>query len=80
RQKEIENLIRRAREMKPDIEAGWNVLLKKIPPEYQPILRQRMDEYKNTLIKKILSRTGIKTVVTEIQNYHAGLEQDVDYD
>ncbi|MCX7193110.1 MAG: hypothetical protein NTY60_05725, partial [Proteobacteria bacterium] len=46
RQKEIENLIRRAREMKPDIEAGWNVLLKKIPPEYQPILRQRMDEYK----------------------------------
>jgi hypothetical protein len=80
RQKEIENLIRRAREMKPDIEAGWNIFLEKVPPEYRPILRTRMDEYKHTLIKKILSKTSIKTIVTEIQNFHAGMEQEVDYD
>jgi hypothetical protein len=79
-QKEIENLIRHAREIRPDVEAGWRVLLEKIPAEYQPILRTRMDEYKNGIVKKILSRTSIRTVVTEIQNYHAGIEQDVDYD
>lgn len=79
-QKDIERLIRGARETKPDIEAGWHALLAKTPPEYQPILRMRMDEYKNTLIKKILSKTAIKTLVTEIQNFHAGMEQDVEYD
>lgn len=79
-QKEIESLVRRAREATPDVEAGWSALLNKIPPEYRPIMRQRMDEYRNTLIRKILSKTGIKTIVTEIQNFHAGIEQDVDYD
>lgn len=80
RQKDIENLIRSIRKQRPDIEAGWNEFLKKIPPEYQPILIARMAEYRNTLVKKILSKTAIKTIVTEIQNYHAGIEQDVDYD
>lgn len=79
-QKEIENLIRRARETPPDIEAGWRKLLDKVPPEYQPVLRSHMDEYKNTIVKKILSKTKIKTVVTEIQDCYAGTEQDVDYD
>ena len=78
-QKEIENLINRAREAKPDIDAGWNKLLKKIPAEYQPILRERMDEHRNTIVKKILSRTNIKTVLAEIQDYYAGNELDVEY-
>ncbi|MFA6921649.1 MAG: hypothetical protein WC216_07370 [Gallionella sp.] len=78
-QKDIENLIRRVRATPPDIEAAWHALLQKIPPEYQPVVVARMDEYRGTVIKKILSRTGIKSVVTEIQNYHAGIEQDVDY-
>ena len=78
-QKEIENLINRAREAKPDIDAGWNKLLKKIPAEYQPILRERMDEHRNTIVKKILSRTKIKTVLAEIQDYYAGNELDVEY-
>jgi len=79
-QKEIENLIQRVRETPPDIDAGWNALLKKIPPEHQPILRECMDEYKNTIIKKILSKTRIKIVITELQNSYAGSELDVDYD
>lgn len=79
-QKAIETLIRRARTARPDIEAGWRAFLQTIPPEYQPVLVTRMDEYRNTIIKKILSKTGIRAVVTEIQNFHAGMEQNVDYD
>ncbi len=78
-QKDIETLIGRAREAQPDVEAGWNKLLKNIPAEYHPLLRERMDEYKNTIIKKILSKTKIKTVVTEIQDFYAGNELDVEY-
>lgn len=79
-QKDIENLVKRCRETAPDIETNWNRFLQTIPPEFQPILRQRMDEYRNTIVKKILSKTRIKTVVTELQDFYAGNEQDVDYD
>lgn len=78
-QKEIEHLIRRVREEKPDIEAGWNALLTKIPAEYRPVLAARIDEYRGTIVKKILSKTKLKTVVAEIQDFYAGIEQDVDY-
>lgn len=79
-QKDIENLIRTARAKSCDPELGWLALLQKTPDEFKFILRTRMDEYKGGIVKKILSKTAIKTVVTEIQNYHAGIEQDVDYD
>ena len=79
-QHEIENLIQRVRETPPDIEAGWKEFLKKIPPQYHPILRKYMDEYKKTIVKKIMSKTRIKTVITEIQNFYACSELDVDYD
>lgn len=78
-QKDIENLVRRVRQFPPDVEAGWNALLKKVPVEYHSIITSRMDEYRGTIVKKILSRASIRKVVTEIQNYHAGIEQDVDY-
>jgi hypothetical protein len=78
-QKEIEKLINRARESKPDFEAGWTKFLKNIPPEYQVILRQRMDELRGTIIKRILAKTKINTVIAEIQDYYAGNELEVDY-
>jgi len=78
-QKEIESLILQARAMQPDIEAGWNEFLKKVPPEYRPILLERIDAYRNTIVNKILSKIKLKTVVTEIQNYYAGSELDIDY-
>jgi len=78
-QKEIENLIQRARETRPDIDANWNAWLKKIPAEYHPLLRARMDEYRNTIVKKILSKTRSKTILTEMQDYYAGNELDIDY-
>jgi hypothetical protein len=79
RQKEIESLIERARDTRPDIEANWDSFLKKIPPEYQPLLRERMDDLRGTIIKKILSKTRIKTVLTEVQDHYAGSEQDIEY-
>lgn len=78
-QKDIENLVRSVREKKPDIEANWSAWLEKIPPQYRDLVAARVDEYRGTIVKKILSRAALKTVVTEIQNYHAGIEQDVDY-
>lgn len=78
-QKDIESLIKRAREAQPDVEAGWGKLLKIIPPEYQPVLRERMDEYKDVIVKKLLSKSKAKTVITEIQDYYAGNELDIEY-
>jgi hypothetical protein len=78
-QREIESLINRVRESRPDVEANWNDFLKKIPPEFQPLLRERMEELKGTIVKKILGKTRIKTVLTELQDQYAGSEQDIDY-
>lgn len=78
-QKDIENLIRRARATQPDVDAGWQQLLKIIPPEYQPLLIGRMNELRDTIIKKILSKAKIKTIVSEIQDYYAGNELEVEY-
>lgn len=78
-QRELENLINRARETGPDVEANWNDFLKKIPPEFQPLLRERMEDLRGTIVKKILSKTRIKTVLTELQDHYAGSEQDIDY-
>jgi len=79
-QHDIETLIRGVRATQPDIEAGWNALLKKVPPQYHTILRERMDQYRNTIVKKIQSKTRMKNVITELQNFYACSEQDVDYD
>ncbi|MDO8989022.1 MAG: hypothetical protein Q7U91_05250 [Sideroxyarcus sp.] len=79
RQRETESLIERVRATPPDVEANWNEFLKKIPAEFQPVLRQRMEELRGTLVKKILSKSRIKTVLTEFQDHYAGSEQDIDY-
>lgn len=79
-QKEIEHLIQHVRAIPPDMDAGWNALLKKVPSTYHPTLRGCMDAYRNTIIKKILSKTKIKTILTELQNAYTGSEMDVDYD
>jgi hypothetical protein len=80
RQKDLETLIQGVREIRPDIDAGWDALLKKVPSTYHPVLRKCMDEYRNTIVKKIQSDTAIKTVITELQNSYVGSEMDVDYD
>ncbi|HEY8888592.1 MAG TPA: hypothetical protein VIM35_08885, partial [Gallionella sp.] len=79
-QRDLETLVRGVRETTPDIETGWNALLKKTPPHFHPILRERMDEYRNTIVRKIQSKTGIKTVITELMNFYGCSELEVDYD
>jgi len=79
-QKEIEHLVQNVRTIPPDIDTGWNALLKKVPSTYHPTLHGCMDAYRNTIIKKILSKTKIKTILTELQNAYTGSEMDVDYD
>lgn len=78
-QRGIESLIERTRETRPDVEASWNDFLKKIPPEFQRMLRERMEELRGTIVKKIFGKTRIKTVLTELQDHYAGSEQDIDY-
>jgi len=78
-QRAIENLIEKTREERPDVEASWENFLKKIPLEFQLIVRERMNELKTTIIKKIYSRTKLKTVLTELQDFYAGNEQDIEY-
>lgn len=78
-EKDLESLVRRARETGPDIEVNWNEWLVKIPAEYQPLLRERMDEYKGSVVKKILSKASIKAVILDIEKHYAGDELDVDY-
>ncbi len=78
-QTEIEALIRRARLTKLDIKVGWYEMIKKIPAEYQPIILQRMENIKDTIIKKILSKAKVNAVVTEIQDFYASTEVDIEY-
>jgi len=80
RHKDLETLVRGVREYMPDAEAGWDALLKKVPSEYHPILRERMDKFRDTIVKKIQSKTTIRAVITELQNSYAGSELEVDYD
>ena len=80
RQKDIETLIHGVRQIQPNIEVGWKALLKKSPTQYHPILLERMDQYRNTIIKKIQSKIKIKTIITELQNYYVHSELDVEYD
>lgn len=80
RQKDLTTLIQGMRSTRRDIEMGWDALLKKSPPQYHTALRAGMNELRDTVIKKILSKTNIKTVIVSIQEQYAGSEQDVDYD
>lgn len=78
-QSDIENLIKRARAAQPDIDAGWDMLIKSIPNEYHSLMRERMDAYRGSIVKKILSKAKAKSVITEIQDFYAGNELDIDY-
>lgn len=80
RQQDLETLIHGVRKTQPDIDAGWRALLKKAPSIYHPILQECMDEYRNTIVKKIQSKTSFRTIIAELQNSYAGSEMDVDYD
>lgn len=78
-QKEIESLIKQVRTAACPPEPGWARLLKQLPAEHQPIVQKQMDDYQPTIIKKIFSRTSLRTLLTEIQDCYASSEVDIDY-
>jgi len=80
RQKDVETLILGVRKIQPDIDVGWDALLKKVPSLYHSILQECMNEYRNTIIRKIQSQANIKSIISELQNSYAGGELEVDYD
>ncbi len=80
-QKEFETLVKSVRKAKPDFEAGWAQLMEKIPAQHQPVIAERIETYRThcTVIQKIKTRTAMKTLFSELENY-AGSELDADYD
>jgi hypothetical protein len=79
-QKDFERLVASVRKNKPDYEAGWAELMAKIPPQHQAVIAERIASYREhcTVIQKIRTRTAMKTLFAELENY-AGSELDADY-
>lgn len=79
-QKEFERMVKSVRKNKPDYEAGWAALLAQVPVQHQAVIAERIDAYRThcTVIQKIPTRTAMKTLFAELENY-AGSELDADY-
>jgi len=79
-QKEFERFVRSVRKNKPDFEEGWAALLAKVPVQHHPVLEERLAIYRRggTIVHKILTRTSMKKLFEELENY-AGSELDADY-
>ena len=86
-QKDLESLLAKLRKDQPDIEQSWDVFLKKIPPEYKALLRERIAHLRTSTIiaaiqtmssKAKPSKANLSALFQELQN-HGGNEIDVDY-
>ncbi len=79
-QKDFERLVKSVRKNKPDFEAGWATLLAQVPVQHQAVIAERIDTYRThcTVIQKIRTRTAMKTLFAEFENY-AGSELEADY-
>lgn len=80
-QKEFERLVASVRKNKPDFETGWAALMAQVPAQHQAVMAERIESYREhcTVIQKIRTRTAMKTLFAELENY-AGSELDADYD
>ncbi|MDB5919263.1 MAG: hypothetical protein JWR40_3497 [Massilia sp.] len=79
-QKDFERLVKSVRKNKPDFEAGWAALMAQVPAQHQAVMAERIASYREhcTVIQKIRTRTAMKTLFAELENY-AGSELDADY-
>ena len=79
-QKGFERLVGSVRKNKPDYEAGWAALMAQVPAQHQAVMAERIASYREhcTVIQKIRTRTAMKTLFAELENY-AGSELDADY-
>ncbi len=79
-QKDFERLVGSVRKNKPDYETGWAELMAQVPAQHQAVMAERIDSYREhcTVIQKMRTRTAMKTLFAELENY-AGSELDADY-
>ena len=79
-QKDFERLVGSVRKNKPDFEAGWAELMAQVPAQHQAVMAERIASYREhcTVLQKIRTRTAMKTLFAELENY-AGSELDADY-
>jgi hypothetical protein len=79
-QKEFERFVASVRKNKPDFEAGWAQLMEHIPAPHQALIAERINNYREhcTLLQHIGTRTSLKQLWTELENY-AGSEIDAEY-
>lgn len=79
-QKEFERLVGAVRQNKPDYATGWAELMAQVPAQHQAVMAERIESYREhcTVIQKIRTRTAMKTLFAELENY-AGSELDADY-
>ena len=79
-QKEFERFVASVRKNKPDYEEGWAKLMAQVPAQHQPVIAERIANYREncTVIQKIRTRAAMKTLFTELESY-AGSELEADY-
>ena len=79
-QKDFERMVKSVRKNKPDFEEGWAKLLAQVPAQHQPVIAERIAAYRThcTVVQKVITRTAMKTLWLEFENY-AGSELDADY-
>jgi hypothetical protein len=79
-QKEFERFVAAMRKKKPDFETGWAELMEHIPAKHQPVIAERIANYREhcTVLQKLYTRASIKQLWTDLENY-AGSEIDADY-
>lgn len=79
-QKEFERFVASVRKHKPDFQAGWAELMEHIPAPHQPIIAERIANYREncTVLQKLYTKASIKQLWTELENY-AGSEIEADY-
>jgi hypothetical protein len=78
--KEFERFVASVRKKKPDFEAGWAQLMEQIPAPHQPIIAERISNYREhcTVLQNLQTKAPLKQLWTELENY-AGSEIDEEY-
>lgn len=79
-QKEFERFVASVRKNKPDFEAGWAELMARIPEQHQPVIAERIANYRDncTVLQKIGTKASMKALFADLENY-AGSELEADY-
>ncbi len=79
-QKEFERFVASVRKNKPDFEAGWAELMARIPASHQPVIAERIANYRDncTVLQKIGTKASMKALFADLENY-AGSELEADY-